>query len=110
MSTSTMKYRARPLAPTAGRSSPVITATDRGGRAARMVLSAFSRPRSAPSPNARHRVCAVAFICRFSCWLVVGWKSSTQIGMSLSKKAFSRIWLPVSWKLAGADLLWKAPK
>ena len=70
---SMMKYRARPLAPIAGRSSPVMIATLRGGVFALIVLSAFSLPRSTPSPKARLRVCAVAAICRFSCTLVTGW-------------------------------------
>ena len=66
LSMSRMKKRARPLAPIAGRSSPVMIATLRGGVLALMELSAFSRPRSAVSPKARDSAWAVAAICRFS--------------------------------------------
>ena len=82
-----MKNRASPLAPTAGRSSPVMMAMLRGGRLLCRLRSLFSRPRSAPSPKARARVWAVAFICRLSCWLSVGWKSSTHSGRSFARKA-----------------------
>ena len=68
----TMKNRARPLAPMSGSTSPVMTATLRGGRLAWMFPSLCSRPRSAPSPKARLRFCAVLAMVRFSCWLVVG--------------------------------------